>query len=129
MLPDHFTIRGAQFARSVRQRFARLFQISIDELGVIAPRDEADLLRVRLLRDLQAEFARLGPDVGLLHVADREQSPAQLLLRQPEQKIALVATLVHAALQYPALAGLIELDAGVVASRNLLRSNLSCLNQ
>src|SRR4051794_39351879 len=46
MLADDVAIRRDQLARGVRQGLARLFQISIDELGVIAAGDEADLLRV-----------------------------------------------------------------------------------
>src|SRR5882724_3990680 len=44
VLTDHFPGGGHQLAGSIRQRLARLFQVRVDELGVVATRDEADLL-------------------------------------------------------------------------------------
>src|SRR3954471_2938581 len=63
MLADDLTSRSHQLTRGIRQRLARLLEIGINELGVVSTRHKADLLRVRLLSDLQSEFARLRPDV------------------------------------------------------------------
>src|SRR5689334_7285125 len=129
MFADDLAIGRDQLSRGIRQGLTRLLKISINELGVIPTGDKADLLGIRLLGDLQAKLPRLRAHVGLLHVADREQRPAQLFLGQPKQEIALVPALIHAALQSPTLAGLVELDSRVVTSSNLLSANLPRLNQ
>src|ERR1700722_20442824 len=50
MLPDYFSFRGHQLARSIRQRFPAFGEGGIDETLVIAPRNKANLLRIRLFR-------------------------------------------------------------------------------
>ena len=63
--------------------------------------DEADLLAVVLVRDLQAALARERPHVVLGHLRQREDGARQLRLRQAEQEVRLVFPRIAAPQQAP----------------------------
>src|SRR5450755_2038201 len=87
MFGDHLTVGRDQFARGVRQRVAPLGQVGLQELLVVATRDETNLLRVGLLRQGQAMLVGQLADLRLGHVAEGKQSAAELLLGEAEEKI------------------------------------------
>src|SRR5207302_7086260 len=64
-------------------------------------------------------------DFGLVHVPQWEQSAAELLLGQTEEKICLVLAKIGRPLEEPALSLLIECDSGIMSCRDLLGSNLT----
>ena len=80
--------------------------VALEEAGVIAVGDEADLVTVLLLGDPQAEMARLIAYRGLVQSADRKQGARQLRLIQREEEVGLVLGRIHAALQAIRAAGL-----------------------
>src|SRR2546423_10167215 len=84
VLADHVAVCGHQIAGSVGQSLALLREISIDKPLVVAPGNEANLLRVRLLCQRKAMLAGEIADLRLHHVAERENGAAQLLLGQAE---------------------------------------------
>src|SRR5262249_19563933 len=98
-------------------------RVLFDELRIRSPFDEADLLRLRLLRRRQASAARDLPDLRLRQLAKREQGLRQLLLRQTEQKVRLVLLPVAASQQQPPPERLIELHPRVVSRRDAIRSD------
>src|SRR5438270_6023676 len=104
MMPQHRAVSSDQFAGSVRQLFPLLVQVSVDEALVIAAGNKAYLLRVRLLRQRQMMLPRQFAHLRLLHVSQRKQRAAQLLLRQSEEKIRLVLGGIGGASQQPAIA-------------------------
>ena len=59
---------------------ARRSELLAQPAGGVAVGDEADVVAVRLPGDLQAAALRLGPDLGLRRVAEREQRVRELLL-------------------------------------------------
>ncbi len=88
----------------LRHRLALLFEISGQELLVVAAGNEADLLRVGLLGQREAVLARHFAHLGLGHVAQRKQRVRELLLRQPEEEVGLILGQIGGALQDPAAA-------------------------
>src|SRR6185295_5729539 len=69
MLAYDFAVGSDQFAGCVRQRLALLRQIGIEKLLVITAGDEADFLRVRLLRQSQTMLLGELAYLGLHHPA------------------------------------------------------------
>ena len=63
---------------------------ALEERGVVAVGDEADLVAVRLVGDGEAEPRRMRADGGLVERADREQRVRELLLRQREEEVRLI---------------------------------------
>src|ERR1700686_3087253 len=92
VLAYDFAVCGDEIAGRLGQCLALLGEVGIDEALVVAARDEADFLRVRLLRESEAVMSREFADLGLGHVAERKDRAAQLLLRQAEEEISLVLT-------------------------------------
>ena len=73
--------------------------------GIIAVRDEADVLAVGLGGDLQAQFGGDPPHLVLGQIAEREAQEIQLLARRSIEEIALVPARVGALVQlHPAVA-------------------------
>ena len=70
---------------------ALLFEIGVEELLVVAAGDEADLLRVGLFGERQAELgAPSRGRAGLVQLAEREEGAGELLLGEAEEEISLV---------------------------------------
>src|SRR5262245_15828767 len=74
---------------------------SRDEAGVVAVRNETDLLAVGLVGDEKLEPPRLLPDLRLRQRADGEERTGQLLLREREQEVRLILLGIGAAPQFP----------------------------
>src|SRR6266581_5878697 len=62
----------------------------LDDVGITAGRDEADVLAVVLVRHRQIEPAGKLADLGFRALAEREAQMLELLARGREQEIALV---------------------------------------
>ena len=71
----------------------------VDEPGVVAVGDEADLLALLLVGHGQADFGGEGPHLLLGEVAEREDDVPELVLLQVEKEIGLVLVEVAAARQ------------------------------
>src|ERR1022692_411041 len=126
---DHFPARSYQLTRSVRQSLATLGEVRINKALIVAARDEADLLRVGLLRQRQPPLAGQLANLGLGHAAQRKERAAELLLGEAEEEIGLVLAAVSWALEQPAFADLVILHSGVVARRYAVGANLLCNNE
>src|SRR5262249_15116781 len=124
MVADHGAIGRHQFTGSIRQRFALLGQVGVDKALVISARDEADLLRVRLLRQGQAMAACEFTHLRLIHVSERKARPAELLLRKTEKEVGLILGVVGSAPQEPTIAWLVVLAAGVVSGGEEIGADL-----
>ena len=77
---------------------------ALDQPGIIAVGDEADVLAVGLGGDLQAELGGDPADLVLGQVAEREAQEIELLARRPVEEIALVAARIGALVQLGAAA-------------------------
>ena len=86
-----------------------------DELTVVAAGDEADLLAVHLVGEVESCFSRQRADLVLGESPHWQKDAAQLLLSESEQHIGLVLPCIHALTERPQPAGTVALDAGVVA--------------
>src|SRR5258708_32405786 len=73
---DDVAVRGDEVAGSVGQGLALLGEVGIDEALVVAAGDKANLLRVGLLGQREAVLTGQFADLGLGHVAEREDSAA-----------------------------------------------------
>src|SRR5690606_31907350 len=76
--------------------------------------DEADVVRVRLLRDREATLGRLQPDLRLRRVTEREERPRELISSEHTEDVGLVLGQVDRAVQ---LAALMALDDPRVVPR------------
>ncbi len=94
--------------------FAVADPMCLQEAGVIAPRNEADLVAVRLVGDRQIQVPRELAHRGLVERPHREDRVRQLRLRQGEEKIGLVLVRIEAAEESIPPRGLVALDPGVV---------------
>ena len=85
MAAEHAAVEVDDLAAAHRTRLQPL-----DDVAVLALRDEADVLAVGLVGDGKAEFA--GKRAGLLlrHLAEREPQERKLLGGRRVEKIALV---------------------------------------
>src|ERR1700682_5046039 len=108
VLADHVAIGGHKFASGVRQGIALLREVCVKKVLVVSTRDEANLLRIRLLREGESVVARQFANLGLRHLSQRKQSATELFLGESEQEICLVLGAVGRTLQQPAPASLIE---------------------
>ena len=95
-----------------------LAEIGVDERGVVAVGHEANLLAVALSRHREAHLAGHLAHPRLPVLAQREQRPRQLLLRQTPQKIGLIARFVHRAIEQMPAGTLVEPQARVMARRD-----------
>ena len=71
----------------------------LDDLAVMARRNEADVLAVGLLGVEEAEPARQLAHLRLWHLAERKAQPLELRARGGEQEIALVALGIGGAIE------------------------------
>ena len=61
----------------------------------------------------------------LAQMTERKPGLAELFLSEAKEEITLIAGMVHAAQQAPALAGLVELDSRIVTGRNRIGAHLA----
>ena len=97
---DPVVLGEALARRRVHDRARPDADAGAEERAGIAARDEADVVGVRLVRDGQAAPGRLGPDLGLRGVTDREHRPRQLITCQHGQHIRLVLVGVDRSSQF-----------------------------
>src|SRR5437016_186484 len=104
-----------------------LAQIGVNELLVVATGNEADLLRVWLLSHgrRQAVTMRQLAHLGLAQMTERKPGLAELFLSEAKEEITLIAGMVHAAQQTPALAGRVELNSRIITSSHGICAHLA----
>ena len=83
---------------------------ALDHLAVVAGRNEADVLTVRLFGVDEAVFARELPHLGLRHPAERKAQAHELVAGGGEQEIALVAVRVGGAVERAPAATVVARD-------------------
>ena len=91
MLAEHAAVEVDDLAGRRRLRAQPL-----DQPGIIAVGDEADVLAVGLGRDRQAGLGRDPAHLVLGQVAERKAQEIELLARRPVEEIALVAARIGA---------------------------------
>ena len=74
--------------------FGLLPRAKLDDLRVIAIRDKADILTVRLVGVDKIGLARELARLGFAELSQREKSPGKQLLRHVVEHVALVLRLV-----------------------------------
>src|SRR5450755_2780801 len=124
VLTDDVAVGGDEVASGVRQGLALLGEVGVDEALVVATGDKANLLRVGLFREGETVLAREFAHLGLGHVTERKDCPTELLLRQAEEKISLILTVVGGALEQPTVTSLVKSHASIVSSGDALGSDL-----
>ena len=117
--PDHtaFAVNDGSRPNSVRGASAH-------QLIVAARWNEAQLLALTLAGTGQAQAFRLAPDLVLLAVSEGKVEPAQLVLVEHVQEVALVLRGIAGAVQ--AQHAVLAPDPGVVPRRYAFRSELVC---
>src|SRR6185503_20004807 len=100
MRTKHFPIKIDDVASLRRARFQ-----PFDNVGVVASRDEADVLAVVLVGNCEPEAARKLTGLGLGPLPKREAQNVKLLARRAEKEVALVSFLIARAVERPAPAG------------------------
>ena len=92
------------------------------EAHIVPVGDEADVLRVGLLRVFKAEVCGEGADLRLAVFADGKQQMRELALRHLVEHIALILVRVHAAQEQVTARRSVEADAGVVPGGNIVEA-------
>ena len=92
----------------------------LDEVGMLAGRDETDLLAVVLLGDGESEASRRLPDRRLVECANRKARPGELRLGQGEKELRLVLCPIDATLQPIPTGHRIPIDLRVMSRRHRL---------
>src|ERR1039458_7881555 len=123
--PDNLAGRGDLFACGIGKLFALLREVGVEELLIVAARNETNLLRVGLFEQPKSGAPGLLAHLGLAQLTKRKHGAAQLLLRQAEEEIGLVLGAIGWALQHPASAAFVELVARVMSSRQQVRPDLA----
>ena len=77
---------------------------ALHQPGIIAVGNEADVLAVRLGRDLEPDLGRDPPHLVLRQIAERKAHEIELLARRAVKEIALVAARIGALVQLDAAA-------------------------
>ena len=85
-----------------------------EEGGVVPAGDKADVLTVRLPGAGEAPRLRKGPHIPLLQLSQRQKQPAELLLGEGVEEIALVLAPVPAPEEPPAARAGVEIHPGIV---------------
>ncbi len=116
---------GDEVAGGVGEGLALLVEVGLEELGVAAAGDEADLLGVGLLGEFKAVVGGHGADGGLLHFAEREQGARELGLGEAEEEVGLVLGAVGGAGENPSVSFCGEVVAGVVAGGDEFGTDLA----
>ena len=91
-------------------------------MHIVPVGDEADVLRVGLLRVFKAEVCGEGADLRLAVFADGKQQMRELALRHLVEHIALILVRVHAAQEQVTARRSVEADAGVVPGGNIVEA-------
>ncbi len=91
-----------------RSRVARVAAALLEQRAVVAERDEADLLALRLVRRRQLELGRDLPHLRLRQVAEREARACQLVLVEHPQEVGLVLVGIGGAQEAPAAVAVLE---------------------
>jgi hypothetical protein len=125
VVADDLAGRSDELAGGIREGFVLLVEVGFEEGAVVSAGDEADLLGVGFGGDGETGFGGHDADGGLLHVAKGEEGAAKLFLCQAEEEVGLVFRLVGGAGEDPALAGLVEAVAGVVAGGDAVGADLA----
>src|SRR5215218_5845562 len=121
MLPDDAPLRVHDLAARGPLVLPPLgFEVAVDEARVVAVGHETDLLRLALLGDVEAVAPGRLAHLLLRHLAQGEERARQLLLRQLPEEVRLILARVSPAQQPVAPRRLVELDARVMARRDLL---------
>ena len=94
MAPEHPAVEVDDLARRLG-----LGPQPLDQPGIIAVGDEADVLAVGLGRDLEPELGGDPAHLVLGQVAQREAQEIELVARRAVEEIALVAARVGALVQ------------------------------
>src|SRR5271165_918321 len=129
VLADHFPARCYQLSRSIRQTFATVSQVGIDEPLVIAARNKTYLLRIGLLGQRQAVLAGKLAHLRLRQIAQGEKRSAKLLLRESEEEIGLILAAICGTLKQHAAAGVVVLNPSIVSGSDTIGANLLRDNQ
>ena len=116
---EHHALRIDDGARSGRAALA------VDEVTDASVRDEAELLRFRLVRVGDAEAPARFAHLGLGELAEWKDQPFERRLRQPEEEIALIFVVVAAAQQSKRAVGR-SLQARVVPGGDVGRIEAPC---
>src|SRR5262245_58696462 len=95
-------------------------RLPLDESGVVAIRNEADLLALGLVRRGKLPLRCEAPYVLLGQAADREDRRRELLLREAEQEVRLVLASVESPQEPLTARGGIVVLARVVSGRDVL---------
>src|SRR5204863_7719437 len=101
-----------------RSGLARIAPALFQQRAVVPRRDEADLLRLGLVRGWQPQLRGHLPDLWLAQLTQREAGGRQLLLGEDPEEVGLVLVGVEGAQQAPA--AIDAIDARVVAGRHLV---------
>src|SRR5271165_728085 len=121
---DNFAVRGHQFTPGIFDRLPLLLKIGIEKLLVVAARDETNLLRIGLFEEPQPRSPGLFTHRGLMHVTQRKQGSAQLLLCQTKQKIGLVLRQIGRTSENPSSGAVVVFVAGIVSGGQQVGANL-----
>ena len=107
-------------ARSIHDLARLRRRLPPHEPPVVSAGDEADLLAVRLVSEMEPGISRKLADLLFRMGADGQEHAAELLLSQPEQHVGLVLPLVDALPERPLAVGGVAFDAGVVAGGDVV---------
>ena len=88
-------------AGGVHDLARRLAQVAGQEALGVAVGDEADVVAVRLVRDREPAPRRLGADLGLGRVAEREHGAGELIRGEHGQHVGLVLAGIRGPVQDP----------------------------
>ena len=103
-----------------------MIKVSVNELGILAVRHEADLLRFLFFGSVEIRLAGDIADLFFEHFAERKIRTRKLFLRQFPKEIALVLPMVFSAEKAVTVSRFVIFDAGVMAGRDLFASERDC---
>src|ERR1700722_6042754 len=124
MFADHLAVSGHEFACSIGERLAPFRQVGVEKLLVVASRNEADLLRIRLRGQSQPVMPRQIANLWLGPFPERKEGTTELILGQTKQEIGLVLGGIRRTLEQPAATVLIKLNPRVMPRRQRVRADL-----
>src|SRR5579883_557949 len=123
MLADDAALGGDNFAARFPGGNPLLAEIGVDESGVVAVGNEADLLAIGLCRGWNRELARELADLRFFESAERKQGSRELRLCQSEKKVGLILCSIGAAAHFPTPAVRVPCDLRVMARCNAGRAD------
>src|SRR5450755_4032239 len=95
MLAQRTPVRTHQFTSRLRRRYALLPQVRVNESGIIAVGNKANLEALALVGYCQVHVARQPSHIRLAHLTQRKQAASKLRLSQSKQEVSLVLGLIH----------------------------------